>query len=155
MCIINQGLFVNKTISLNESNANFIQNKLQPFVTEYKIWIQNEKTEQNHFLLNQIYSIVCKNFSNEKILKNHITESGLVIDLMINFEKSPLGILLLMNKNYCRNPRIITGATKFYIDTLKNCNICPVLIDANLFNRLTELEKEIYVNREIEESMKN
>lgn len=156
MSIIHQGLFVNKIISLNESNANYIQNKLQPFITEYKILIQNRLKEHNHFLLEQLNSIACKNFTSEKILKNYITESGLIIDLMINdSEHSSLGILLLTNKNYCRNPRIITGATKFYIDTLKNANIRPVLIDAVLFNRLTELEKEIYVNRKISESIKN
>ncbi|KAH9426978.1 hypothetical protein DERP_011647 [Dermatophagoides pteronyssinus] len=160
MAIIYEGLFVQKLIELNEKNADYIRRKLQPFLNEYIELIRNGlECQPRSFEKEQIRLILSKQFEQQQqqqqipvdqiIRINQVTPTGSIIDVEICLEKQKIAIILLNRRNYCRHPSIIDGETKFRIESLQQQNYQSIIIDMEMFQRLTEYERELFLQKEI------
>lgn len=159
MAIIYEGLFVQKLIELNEKNADYIRRKLQPFLDEYIELIRNGlECQPRSFEKEQIRLILSKQFEQQQqqqipidqiIRINQVTPTGSIIDVEICLEKQKIAIISLNRRNYCRHPSIIDGETKFRIESLQQQNYQSIIIDMEMFQRLTEYERELFLQKEI------
>lgn len=149
MAYIYQGLLINSYLC--DELEQDVKEKLQIYMEEYKILLKNELASKPNPILDEIYFFASNfgQFGGCNFTKNYITESGLVVDLLIqtNLSKS-FGVVLLSRQNYCREPKIIDGETKFQIKRLQMSKIYPIAIDMGRWEALNDYEKKQFFQLE-------
>lgn len=159
---IYQGLVLNEKTKVTSQMKHFLDENLQSYLTEYVQLLKNEFASVSNEYLEQIKLIVSKKFNEATISKNFVTDHGLIIDLLIDFNSDlskkqfesvvnnsncfdQVGFVFLTKSDFCREPNILKGKTQFKMNILEN-NLFPIIyVDVESFKLLSSFEKKCFV----------
>lgn len=164
MAQIYQGLFIKQCFDLSPDTRQLVKDRLQPHVDEYVDLLKNEMVaNSNNAVIKQVHHYVSK-WTDSDWSQNYVSESGLTADLFLQaddrFRKTfrvddrkgineSVAIVLLTRKNFCREPSILTGDTRFQLEMMRRSNMLPIAIDSERYTNLNEAEREQYIFNQI------
>ena len=116
---------------------------------EYTFLLINEVASQTNATLDEVHFLVSRHLEANQLAKKHISNSGLVVDLLACTGGRKIGFVLTTTRNYCREPAILDGESQFQLDMLQMSGIHPIVVDCTRWNVMSDGEKEHFIKNEI------